>query len=139
MVVLRDGERVRKEVQLTERPGADADPEVDDSAEDTGIEWLGIRYQDLSPGLRQLHGVPEDVEGVFITEISPRSRLYADGVRVERIVNVITEVNGRPVRNVDEFEEIVEAAPSGSRLRIFVRRFAGGNEGSSLFSVPEKP
>jgi S1-C subfamily serine protease len=55
------------------------------------------------------------------------------------VSHVITEVNGRPVRDVDDFEAAADAAPAGSRLRLFIRRFAGGEEGGSLFSFPEKP
>jgi hypothetical protein len=40
---------------------------------------------------------------------------------------------------VAEFEAAVEAAPSGSRLRVFIRRFANGAEGSSIFAFPQKP
>jgi S1-C subfamily serine protease len=137
--LLRDGKRLERQVLLTERPSEGEEPARADSESSSGIEWMGIRYQDLSDSLRAAHGLPEDLTGVLITDISPRSPLYGDGVRTEQIVNVITELNGRGVRDVAEFEAAVEAAPSGSRLRVFIRRFANGAEGSSIFAFPQKP
>jgi serine protease Do len=137
--LLRDGERLHREVTLTERPREGATPAATDAEPSSGIEWMGIRYQDLTDNLRSVHGLPEDLRGVLVTEISPRSPLYGDGVRTEQVVNVITEINGRRVDDVEEFEAAVEAAPSGSRLRVFVRRFANGAEGSSIFAFPQKP
>jgi len=137
--LLRDGERLERQVTLTERPSEGEEPARADSESSSGIEWMGIRYQDLNDSLRGAHGLPEDLSGVLITDISPRSPLYGDGVRTEQIVNVITEVNGQRVNDVAAFEAAVEAAPSGSRLRVFIRRFANGAEGSSIFAFPQKP
>ncbi len=137
--ILRDGKRLTRQVGLAERPTESAAVEGGEEGEESGIAWLGIRYQDLSPGLKSMHGLPDDLEGVWITDVSPRSPLYEDGVRADRILHVITEVNGRPVGSVEEFEAAIEEAPAGSRLRIFIRRFAGGEEGSSVFAFPSKP
>ncbi|MEZ5331363.1 MAG: Do family serine endopeptidase [Thermoanaerobaculia bacterium] len=139
LVILREGDRMRRSVTLTERPSEGEEPARSDNESSSGIEWMGIRYQDLTDNLRSSHGLPEDIQGVLISDVSPRSPLYNDGVRTDRIVNVITEVNGQRVDDVREFEAAVEAAPSGSRLRIFIRRFANGSEGSSIFAFPQKP
>jgi serine protease Do len=86
---------------------------------ESGIDWLGLKYQNLTPGLRQMHGIPQDVEGVWITDVSPSSPLYEEGVRPG---NVISEVNGQKVDNVQELERIIGAARSGSFLRLYVLR-----------------
>ncbi len=137
--IVRDGERLRREVRLAERPTEGSEVERDEQEPSAGMAWLGVRYQELTAALRSMHGLPEDLEGIWITDVSPRSPLYEDGVRSERVINVITEVNGQPVRDIEDFESAIEAAPSGSRLRLFMRRFAGGEEGSSLFAFPQKP
>ena len=137
--VLRNGERLTKTVELAERPSASGEePDVEDS-EEAGIEWLGLRYQNITPGLRQAHGLPEDAVGVWITEISPRSPLYDEGVRGGEVINIITEVNGRDVEDVDDFEAVVREADPGSRLRIYIRRFARGQEVQPLFVFPAVP
>ena len=137
--ILRDGERQSVTVELAERPVEGDERTTEESEGDPGIEWLGIRYQDLTPGLRSMHGLPEDLEGVWITELSPRSPLYDEGLRAGQVINVITEVNGEPVDSVDAFERIAGEAPSGSRLRIYVQRFARGQERQPVFVFPAVP
>jgi len=137
--ILRDGERQQIAVKLAERPVEGDEPAGEDSDAEPGIEWLGIRYQDLTPGLRSMHGLPEDLEGVWVTELSPRSPLYDEGLRAGQMINVITEVNGQAVDGVEAFEEIAAAAPSGSRLRIYVRRFFRGQERQPVYVFPAVP
>ncbi|MEE8277354.1 MAG: PDZ domain-containing protein [Thermoanaerobaculia bacterium] len=140
MELLRNGEILTKQVVLSERPSEGVESESTRGPEESGIEWLGLRYQDLTPGLRSMHGLPEDLEGVWITEISPRSPLYDEGLRAGgNVLNVIIEVNGIKVESVAEFERVVRDAESGSRLRIYVRRFAGGQEGQPVFVFPAVP
>lgn len=137
--VLRDGKKLTKSVDLAERPSASGTEPESEESEESGIEWLGLRYQNITPGLRASHGMPEDAAGVWITDISPRSPLYDEGVRGGEVINLITEVNGRDVDNVEEFESIVRQAESGSRLRIYIRRFARGQEAQPLFVFPAVP
>ena len=60
-------------------------------------------------------------------------------MRSGEIINLITEVNGRDVENVADFEEVVRQAESGARLRIYIRRFARGQEVQPLFVFPAVP
>jgi serine protease Do len=137
--ILRDGKRLKKSVTLTERPSASGTEPTSEEPDEGGIEWLGLRYQNVTPGMRSTHGLPEDADGVWIIDISPRSPLYDEGVRTGEVINVITEVNGQEVENVEEFEEIIGRAQSGSRLRIYIRRFARGQEVQPLFVFPAVP
>ncbi len=117
--ILRDGKRVEKQVRLRERPALGQEEESQPAPRDSGIDWLGLQYQTLTPGLRQSHGLPSSVEGIWITEVAPTSPLYDEGVRPG---NVIAEVNGQEVDGVEAFERIVEGARSGSFLRLYVLR-----------------
>jgi serine protease Do len=137
--VLRDGKRKTIKVDLAERPIEGEEPPPSEAEGESAIEWLGIRYQDLTPGLRSMHGLPEDLEGVWVTELSPRSPLYEEGLRAGQMINVITEVNGQAVPDVATFEEIAGAAPSGSRLRVYVRRFFRGQERQPVYVFPAVP
>ncbi|MFQ5348807.1 MAG: Do family serine endopeptidase [Thermoanaerobaculia bacterium] len=137
--ILRGGDRQKIRVKLAERPLEGEEPSADESGGEPGIEWLGIRYQDLTPGLRSMHGLPEDLEGVWITELSPRSPLYDEGLRAGQVINVITEVNGQPVDGVAAFERIAGEAPADSRLRIYVRRFFRGSERQPVYVFPAVP
>ena len=137
--ILRGDDRQKLDVQLAERPVDGEEPAGEDSDAEPGIEWLGIRYQDLTPGLRSMHGLPDDAEGVWITELSPRSPLYDEGLRAGQVINIITEVNGQSVDGVDEFERIAGEAASGSRLRIYVKRFFRGQERQPVYVFPSVP
>ena len=140
MELLRQGKIVEKKVILSERPSDGVEPQSSGIPEESGIEWLGLRYQDLTPGLRSMHGLPEDLEGVWITEISPRSPIYDEGLRTgDNVLNIVTEVNGANVKGVAEFERIVREAESGTRLRLYLRRFAGGQEVQPIFVFPAAP
>jgi S1-C subfamily serine protease len=60
-------------------------------------------------------------------------------VRNDGMIFVLTEVNGRQVTSVDELESAIQSAPAGSRLRLYLRRFANGEELPPLFVFPQKP
>ncbi len=137
--LLRNGKRMTKTVQLAERPSDTAEVPEADEDEERGIEWLGLRYQNLTPGLRESHGIPDGFEGVWITSVSPRSPLYDEGVQTRNVINIITEVNGEAVTDVEEFEAIVRDAPPASRLRIYLERFSGGRELGPIFAFPQVP
>ena len=139
LTILRDGERIVRTVDLVERPSPGREPEPEESGEEGGIEWLGVRYQDLTPGARQMHGMDDDVEGVWITSVDPASPLWEEGIRDNGFLYVVTEVNGTEVESVAEFEEIVEGVEPGSRLRLYVRRFHQGEELPPLFAFPRVP
>ncbi len=137
--VLRDGEKLDLKVKLVERPADGGEEVVESERAESGIEWLGLRYQDLTPNLRNTHRIPAEVEGVWITSISPRSPLYDEGVRTGEAIALITKVNGVDVTSVEQFEEVVRAAQPGSRLKIYIQRFAGGREVPPQWVFPRKP
>lgn len=138
--ILRNGKRLTKTVTLAERPSGGQEVAEDSEAGESEIGWLGIRYQDLTPGLRESHGLPEGLEGVWITSVSPRSPLYDEGVtQTQNVITVITEVNGEKVGSVSEFEDRVREAGAGSRLRLYLRRFVNGQERQPLFAFPRVP
>ncbi len=137
--VLREGKTVDLDVDLIERPLDGDEAEAEEEENEGGIDWLGLRYQDLTPNGRNTHRIPEEVDGVWITSISPRSPLYDEGVRIGQFISIITKVNTTDVASVAEFEEVVRNAEPGSRLRIYIQRFAGGREIPPQFVFPRVP
>ncbi len=134
--VLREGQRIDRTVTLGERPNAEEAAERHEEQAQPGIEWLGLRYGDLSPGIRSSHGIPEDVEGVWVRGVSPRSPLVDENVEPG---DVITEIDGRPVRNVAELEAAIKAAKSGSYLRFYVQRFDRRGRSGLFFAFARVP
>ncbi len=137
--VVRDGKPVTKTVHLAERPRQGEEPSHEESGAEGGIDWLGIRYQDLTPGSRSAHGLPDEVAGVWITSVDPTSPLWDEGVRNDGVINIVSEVNGKKVTSAGEFEAAVKQAKPGSRLRLYVRRFANGEEAPPRFVFPKVP
>jgi serine protease Do len=135
--VVRDGKRIESRVKLSERPEGDAAAAETrrEPRRESGIDWLGLQYQDLTPNLRNLHGVPEDVKGVLITDVSASSPLVEEGVREG---DVITEVSGQPVTGLQSFEAAVKAARPGAYVRFYVRRYDRRAAGS-FFAIVRAP
>ena len=131
--VFRDGEVLERRIELGERPGNQGvvTPEVVE--EESSIEWLGIQYQDLTPGLRGSHDLPEDMRGVFVTDVAPDSPLFDEGVRPG---DVVVEVNRQSVSNIEDFERAVEGAESGSYLRLYVEQLRNQRAFYALVKVP---
>jgi serine protease Do len=126
--LLRNGKTIDRQVKLGERPPLNAQQNGEDRPErESGINWLGLQYQDLDQNTRGSFGLPSGVNGIVITNVSPSSPLYEQAVRPG---NVITEVNGEAVKGVSDFERIVRSAKSKSYLRMYTMRF--GQRGESL-------
>jgi len=136
--LLRGAERETVTVELGERPGdPTSTPGPAPGDAQGGIDWLGLQYQNLTPGLRQMHGIPDGARGVWITQIEPDSPLYEEGVRSG---DLIAEVNGQPVEDVEGFEGLVEEAPDGSYIRFYVQRFdPRSGRAISFFAPVRKP
>jgi len=137
--VLRNGKPVELKVKLGERPERTAQAEDEGEPEEdteSSIDWLGIQYQDLSQSLRQMHEIPNNVDGVVVTQVSPTSPLYEQFVRPGTI---ITEVNGQEVDGVESFERVVKGSKTGSYLRLYVMPFARGQRGQPFFAVVQVP
>jgi serine protease Do len=128
--VLRGGGRRSLRVTVAERPGGQEAVERPDERNGSGIDWLGLRYQELSPALRSSHGVPEAVRGIWVRSVAPRSPLVDERVEPG---DVITEVNGRAVSSVTEFEEAVRLARPGGYVRLYVQRFDPRSSRSAQF------
>jgi len=118
--ILREGKHLERKVKLGERPGAEQEAETQTEKRSRGFAWMGLDYQELTPALRNGHGIPADVEGVFVADVAAASPLVDKLVRPG---DVITEVNGQAIKSVDQFEKAVGAVKSGSFLRLYLRRF----------------
>ncbi len=135
--IQRDGKSVTKTVKLRERPGQNEQAQERKPEGHGGIDWLGIQYQDLSANLRQGHAIPDDVHGVVVTSVAPTSPLYEQLVRPGM---VISEVNGRPVKGVADFESAIKNAKKGSFLRLYTQQLdQRGGRPQPFFAVVQVP
>ncbi len=136
LTYLRNGKTLNTTVTLEERPdGTQVAAEPTEGSEGE-TEWLGLQYQDLTPGLREMHALPPTLEGVWITEVAASSPLIDEGVEPG---DVIVEVNGEPVTDVTEFERAMAKVESGRFARLYVMRANGDQDAQPFFAVVRVP
>ena len=118
VTVIRDGQRRTLTAKTAERP-MDGDTEETNTpageAEPTRNK-LGMAVQNLTPQLRQTYGITDTVKGVVVTsvkEVSPAGDILSEG-------DVITEVQGQAVTNVDQFRAAIDKLRSGQTARLYV-------------------
>jgi serine protease Do len=137
LTVLRDGKTLNIDVKLSERPNNQQASTEEKQDGNSGINWLGLQYQDLTQGVRSSYNLPASVNGVVVTDVAATSPLYDQAVRPG---NIISEVNGLPVKNIEEFERAVGRAKSKSYLRLYTLRFGRRGEAlSPFFAVVQVP
>ncbi len=133
---LRNGEKRTVEVKLGERNGSRS---VSDQGlgKEGEIGWLGIEYDDVNSDLLARCGLPSDVEnGVIVTGISTRSPLYDKNVRK---CSLILEVNGKEIRNAEEFETIISKVKKGDYVRFYVMNVLSKDNYQKFFVIVKKP
>jgi len=81
--------------------------------------YLGMMPRTLSELLREALGIDEDVEGVFVESVEAGTPAE-DGGLLES--DVITEVDGRPVDNVNDFRFRIARHAPGDRMELKVLR-----------------
>ena len=136
--VFRDGKTTQKQVKLRERPATQGEEEAPSTRPEgkNSIEWLGIQYQTLDNGLRSGRGLGQDVDGIMVTNVTPTSPLYEQGVRPGII---ISEVNGHPVKSAADFESAVKSAKPGSYLRLYLLAPSQRATPTPFFAVVQVP
>src|ERR1700688_3185549 len=138
LTLLRNGKTLDRTVNLGERPGLNQQASNEERQDgNSGINWLGLQYEDISQSVRSSYSLPNNVSGVLVTGVAATSPFYDLAVRPG---SIISEVNGQPVHNGAEFERAVGGTKSKSYLRLYTLRF--GRQGQSLppfFAVVQVP
>ncbi len=121
--LVREGKEMVVTATLSERggEGSEEDEKGKASNEDSRGK-IGVSVQELTPQVRQMAGLENSTRGlivVHVKEVSPAADAgLADG-------DIITQVNGQTVTEMDEFSRIVKAAKAGDYLRLYVFRPQG--------------
>jgi serine protease Do len=127
LTLIRDGQRKVVAAKTAERPleGEPSDIEPASAAEPTRNK-LGMAVQNVTPQLRQMYGIDDNVRGVVVTdvkEVSAAGDILSEG-------DVITEVQGQAVTNADQFRAAIDRLKSGQTARIYV--ITPGRRGQSV-------
>jgi len=118
--VLRNGQPMTLTAKTATRPDeteASDDTEKNNESGPTRNK-LGMSVQELTPQARQMYSIDESVRnGVVVTNVKEVSAAGEVGLTEG---DVITEVQGQPVRSVDDFRAAIDRAKSGSTIRVYV-------------------
>jgi serine protease Do len=133
--IVRDGKNQEVPVTLgtagNEQLGGGNEPDGDDTgAPNVGGKkgaLPGISVQGLNSDLRQQLRLPNDAQGVVITEVDPESAASQAGLQEG---DVVTQVNRKKVTNVEQFNSAVRQGDGSGSTLLLVRRGGG-----SLFIV----
>lgn len=135
--VIRDRKDRAVTVTAGERPAeGTAAPEGEPNDADATRSKIGISVQELTPNVRRLYGLGEDVDGVLIAHVRPISPAEEAGLAEG---DIIVEINRGPVRSVADVQRAVEGAKSGSRLLLYVTRPARGAAAVSRYVTVAVP
>ncbi|MGD1148938.1 MAG: Do family serine endopeptidase [Thermoanaerobaculaceae bacterium] len=117
--VIRDGKRTMIPVVLGERPATEGEQETSTTKEDTPSSKLGVEIDDLSARSRRQFQIPNDVDGVVITDVTELSPTDDAGLKAG---DVIMRVNSRDISSQQDFHDAIASVRSGSMVRLYVYR-----------------
>jgi len=125
LTFLRESRTMTATVTLAERR-TEANPATSPSSFRGGVggergrDKLGLQITELTPEIRRELRIGPDVSGVVVEDVASVSPAADQGLAAG---DVITEVNGKPVRSVGQFRDEVARVRKGEYLRLYVRRF----------------
>jgi serine protease Do len=118
--VVRGGETKKIDVTIGKQPevfGTVAVAEGEGAKEET----LGLVVTDLTPEQAKELGY-EGVEGVLVKEVEAPGEAAAVGVKPN---DVIIQVQGKPVKSVEEFKEVISKASLSEGINLVLRSAEG--------------
>jgi len=112
--VLRDGSTKTLEAVVKEIPGSERLAKNDSSgaAEDSGT-LNGVTVGDIDRRSRREFNIPENVQGVVITDVTPDSAAAEAGLKPG---DVIQEINRKPVKSAQEAVQMTEKTEDKTTL-----------------------
>jgi len=131
--ILRDGKTSTATVTLAERPGAEEQTTEQGRTEGTPAGKLGIKVEDLDQRTRRQLELPDDVDGVVISEVEDLSPADEAGLNAGY---VITSVNERPVTTVDELQREIRKVEAGSLVKLYVFNPRVGRSSFFMIRMP---
>jgi serine protease Do len=119
ITLIRNGQRQTVTARTAERPSETASNEEESNTPtaEPVRNKLGISVQNITPELRKLYTIPAGLNGIVVASVKNVSPA-ADANLTEG--DVISEVQGQKVNNVEEFKAALERVKTGAHLRLYV-------------------
>jgi len=114
LVIVRDGKERQMRVKLGEKPPSEAAVE-----EKTERRFgLGLNVQDVTPDVMRRYRLPDEVEGVVVTDVKFKSPAERAGVKEG---DVIMKIGWTRVKNAEHFYEISANLEEGVQMLLIYR------------------
>jgi serine protease Do len=136
ITIIRNGQRQVLTAKTAERPDEGAPVEESSSSAEPVRNKLGMSVQNITTELRRLYNLPDDASGVIVTDVKSVSPAAEANVSEG---DVISEVGGERVTNVDQFREAVDRMRSGQRIRMYVSTPTRGGSPISTYRIITVP
>jgi serine protease Do len=135
--VWRNGETEDVEVTLAKRP--DQPEETAETPATMTTNKLGLEVRDLTPDdVQQLK--LDSSNGVVVTQVRPFSPAWDSFPNWSRLPVIITEIDGKPVRNVQDYNQIMDDLKPGRTVYVKRKISLQGQvqETYTTLKIPEK-
>jgi serine protease Do len=96
--------------------------------------WLGLEFQDIDPALREVLLLPNGIGGALVNRLQPGSPAARAGIRRG---DIVTEFDGRPVKNAQQLFEMLDGMTAGQVIRL--KLFHDGDFRNARPSAEELP
>ncbi|MGO8705893.1 MAG: trypsin-like peptidase domain-containing protein [Candidatus Brocadiia bacterium] len=114
--IVRAGREQKIKVTVGEQPSGEKSM-AEEGAESSTSEALGLTIQELTPELADALGYAEDLKGVIVADVAADGPAAKARPPVQRN-DVILEVNGAPVRSIEDFDAAIGKARSDKKENI---------------------
>jgi serine protease Do len=134
--VIRNGQRQILTARTAQRPVDGQPQEEEERSVEPVRDKLGLTVQNLTTELRRLHNLPDNINGVIVTNVKNVSPAGEANLNEG---DVISEVQGQRVTTVDEFRIIIDKVRSGQRVRVYVSTPTRSGEVVSGYRLMQAP
>lgn len=117
MTVVRDGETITLNTTLAEHPDTRKVAQV--KAPSDTSQLAGLTVEDLSPQMARRLKLTAETSGVVVTIVQPGSNADSAGLQQG---DVISEVNRKPVHNMDDYNTAISDLPDAKPALLLVHR-----------------
>ncbi len=115
----RDGKKKSVDVVLGDRnQGLKNETGEENDSNNESQTKLGISVEELTENIRIYNRIPDDVEGVYVRSVDPKSNAFAKGLREG---SVISEINGETITSVSDFKKAMSKIKSGEMVSIYIQ------------------
>jgi len=114
LVILRDGKKRQMRVKLGEKPSS----EVLAEKKTEGRSELGLNVHDITPDVMRRYRLPDDIEGVVVTDVSFKSPAERAGIKEG---DVIMKIGWTRIKSAEHFYEISGNLNAGVQMLLIYR------------------